>query len=386
MQDTLPGEAQNCSGPARHDVVKVDYRNLFMLISGPILVLGPDGQLLAVNLAACNLLGLDTRDSGPLQTLWELPGFSCHTDSSANEMLSRLIDDTQDSRIARWEFVIPETDRVMEAQLSSIPDDVLKGGGFLWTAHDVTERVHLEQTRQQLVHMLVHDLRVPLGNIQNSLDLVLTAWHEHDVTLPMEQVLQIGIRSAQRMERLINDILDTARLQAHEHTLTVSAIDVASLVEEAVDIVAAHVERHEQILHIQIMPDLPPMEGDLALLRRVLINLLNNASKFTQDGGEITVRAELVSADNTPDKFQFTVIDNGRGIAPEVQSHLFELFYRGDTSQIKGAGIGLAFCKLAVEAHGGSIWVESMPGVGSTFTFTIPERLPEDAPYYQEIE
>ena len=121
------------------------------------------------------------------------------------------------------------------------------------------------------------------------------------------------------------------------------------------------------------------MQGDLDLLRRVLLNLLDNAAKYTQDGGAITL---AVQADEH--SFHFAVSDNGSGIAPEDQVHLFEMFYRARIQQQHGgAGIGLAFCKLAVEAHGGKIDMRSEPGKGSTFAFSIPRRLPESAIYHE---
>ena len=118
---------------------------------------------------------------------------------------------------------------------------------------------------------------------------------------------------------------------------------------------------------MRVSPDLPPMYGDPDLIRRVFVNIIGNAIKYTQNGGEILVSAELQE-----DAFLFAVADNGPGIAPEDQRHIFEFFFRGPMRLTKGAGIGLAFSKLAVEAHGGTIWVESAPEEGSEFKFTLP--------------
>ncbi len=386
MADAESETIQDQSEGEHHSNLAINYRGLFHLGNDPMVVLDAEGGLAASNRMAQELLG---PKPGAVRSLIA-EQFSPKADSVADEALSEFLRDVQEMGSARWQFRLPETNRVFGARLSYLPVELIEGGGFLWTAHEVTEWTHLEESRQELVNMLVHDLRVPLSNIQSSLDLVLTAWRERDVTLPMEQLLQIGQRSAQRMEHLISDILDSARLQAHERTLTVTPIDVATLVEEAVEIVTGSAQRRRQKLQVAVEPDLPPMEGDLELLRRVLVNLLGNAVKYTDEGGEITITATLnttaddLSADEYAAKFQFSIHDTGPGIAPRVQERLFQLFYRGDSTKIKSTGIGLAFCKLAVEAHGGRIWVESTPGSGSTFRFTIPRPLPRHTPYYQE--
>jgi signal transduction histidine kinase len=244
-------------------------------------------------------------------------------------------------------------------------------------AHDITDRVALDEMREQLSHMIVHDLRVPLGNITNTLELVLSAWREKDVSVPFEQVLEIGLRSAHRMERLISNILDARRLTTHKE-LTVSTIRVPDMVAEVIEVIQSSIRRRRHTLIRRIQDDLPPMQGDLDLLRRVLLNLLDNAAKYTPDGGVITLS---VQADEH--NFHFAVSDTGPGIAQEDQVHLFEMFYRARAQQQRGAGIGLAFCKLAVGAHGGKIDMHSEKGKGSTFAFSIPRRLPESAIYHE---
>jgi PAS domain S-box-containing protein len=380
------GSPQDQRGDPQHDDSGISYRGLFEYHPNPMVVLDADGHVIAANRRAETLLGVSPRDMG----FFIAEQFSPRVDASPTEKLSQLLRDVLQRGSVGTQFKLPTTDHVLEAQISCLPDEIQEGTGFLWTAHDVTERVHLEETRQELANMVVHDLRVPLGNIQNTLDLVLTAWRERDVSLPIDQVLLIGQRSAQRMEQLINDILDAARLQANERTLTVTSIDVKALVGEAVEIIIGSAQRRDQTVHVTVSPDLPSMEGDLELLRRVLVNLLANAVKYTHEGDRIVLTAELAGvmgasdADNPEEQFQFTVEDNGPGIAPRVQERLFRLFYRGDSTLAKSAGIGLAFCKVAVEAHGGQIWVESTPGSGSAFIFTIPRSLPRHAPYYQE--
>jgi len=185
------------------------------------------------------------------------------------------------------------------------------------------------------------------------------------------------LRSAHRMERLISNILDARRLRTHK-TLTISTIRIPDMVADVIEVIQSSIRRRRHTLIRRIQDDLPLMQGDLDLLRRVLLNLLDNAAKYTPDGGTITLS---VQADEH--NFHFAISDTGHGISQEDRVHLFEIFYRARTQQQQGgAGIGLAFCKLAVEAHGGKIDMRSEPGKGSTFAFSIPRQLPESAIYH----
>ncbi len=344
----------------------MDYRHLLDSHPDPMVVLDAEGRFLWGNRSVDSMLADGEPDAGDphLSQLGIDP-----------QEFSGLARRARERGVVTYELeVAGPTPRHLAVRLVYLPLLLPDESAYLWVAHDVTARVHLEQERQQLVHMIVHDLRVPLGNILNSLDLVLTAWRERDVTLPAEQVLEIGLRSAHRMDQLISDILDSARLQAKERGLAVAPIDVEALLREAVEALSASAKRREQIMTVEVQQELPLLNGDPDLLRRVLTNLIGNAVKYTQDQGRIDIRVEADA-----DVLTFTVSDNGRGIAPDDQEHIFELFFRGGPREQRGAGIGLAFCKLAVEAHGGRIWFESVEGSGSAFSFTIPRVLPKRA-------
>lgn len=347
------------------------YQLLFEMDPDPIVILSPKGEILEANQTAQETLRLDAEGLTPadLVSLGIVDG-----------AFPGLSEEAQAGTLKVWEFKPPGSERTFEARLSYLPGDS-PSGAYVWIGHDITDRVAVERNRQELAQMVVHDLRVPLCNVINSLDVVLAAWRERDATMPIEQILEIGLRSARRMERLVNDILDAARLDTSERTLTVEQINVAELVAEAVESVIDSVKRRDQTLEVELAPDLPLMTGDPDLLRRVLVNLLSNAIKYTQDEGEIAL--SVVTDD---DVVRFTVADNGPGIAKEHQESIFSPFVRGDAGRIRGAGIGLAFCRLAVKAHGGSISVQSEPGKGATFTFTVPCVLPKSALYYEEPE
>jgi len=336
-------------------------RGVFELSRDPVVIIDGIGKLLHINQAARRLLGI-TSDPHEAFSLAMLRLSAEEFNWRKEQAISGVV--------PVWELQLgtPEK-RLFEVSLSHLTDYSTLGA-FQWIGHDITDRVALEERRQRLSDMIVHDLRAPLSSVRNSLELTLTAWRQKDLTLPIEQVLQIGLRSAQRMDHLIENILDTARLQATENAITLSAIDVAVLVAEALDVVEASTTSMGHALVLDIQSDLPQMWGDHALLRRVLVNLLGNAVKYTPHSGEIRLH---VSADDQA--FHFAVSDNGPGIPPDEQEHVFELFYRGRSQNTHGVGLGLSFCKLAVNAHGGHIHVDSEVGRGSTFCFTIPRTL-----------
>jgi two-component system, NtrC family, sensor histidine kinase KinB len=354
------------------------YQRLFDLNLDPVVVLDQAGRVTEANQSAHKILGVDpaTADSSTLTCL-----------GLGERAFSSLREETRQEGTVTWNYQLPDGERYFEARLSYLPEYVSEEDMYLWIGHDITDRVGIENARQKFVHMLVHDLRAPLSSVQNSLELVLTAWREKDVTMPVEQVLGIGLRSVNRMGRLISDILDSAALQDQERTLQITEITVSDLINEAVETIATSASRRDQRLVVEIASDIPVLFGDAELLRRVLINLLTNAVKFTPDQGEIHMTAKPVEcaapAETDADdrcEVHFSVTDTGPGIAPEIRENLFKLYVRTSDRRIKGTGIGLAFCKLAVEAHGGRIWFESLgpadePDKGARFTFAIP-RVP----------
>jgi signal transduction histidine kinase len=237
-----------------------------------------------------------------------------------------------------------------------------------WVWHDISERVALEQMREDLTHMIVHDLRNPLGSMTSSLQLIYNAFVERDQTLPLMKLLGIAMRSGQKLYRLIDSLLDLGRMEAGETELNKTFVHPESLVHEAMEQIHPLTLSKGQTLTAQIAPGLPRVLTDRDLILRVLTNLMDNAIKFTSYGGEIAIGVKLIEGE-----LQFTVQDTGLGIPDQDRQRIFDRFVRLEsTDGVKGTGIGLAFCKLAVEAHGGRIWVESEVGHGATFYFTLP--------------
>ncbi|RME36633.1 MAG: PAS domain-containing sensor histidine kinase [Thermoflexia bacterium] len=261
-----------------------------------------------------------------------------------------------------------------EVRATSIP--IGETSYIQWVLHDLSERIRLEQVREDLVHMIIHDLRNPLSSIMSGLDLIRAAVMDSSLNLPVDQLFDVTRRSGERLFTLIDSILDLARLEAGKTELRWELIPVSELVRETIEQVQPLALGREVHLETRIPSNLPPVLGDRELLRRVLVNLLDNALKYTPAGGRVTVTAERLS----PETLLFAVADTGPGIPLEHQARIFDRFARVPGQRTGGTGLGLAFCKLAVEAHGGKIWVESRPGEGATFKFTLPATLSEGRP------
>jgi len=236
-----------------------------------------------------------------------------------------------------------------------------------WILRDITERQALDELRADLTSMVFHDLRSPLGNVISSLEVLQTSIPPQDEAL--QSVLAISLRSSRRLSRLVESLLDVGQLEAGKAVLHRGQGSINSIIAEAVEEIHPVSEAKGQMLHFSLAPaDLPPLEIDVDMIRRVLINLLENAVKYTRGGGRITV-----GATRRPGEVCVSVSDTGPGIPAREQQRIFDKFARlHQEGYSKGLGLGLAFCRLAIEAHGGRIWVESELGQGATFSFTLP--------------
>ncbi len=236
-----------------------------------------------------------------------------------------------------------------------------------WILHDISERVELDRMREDLTAMIYHDLRSPLANIVSSLDLLGGMLPEENEA-NIAPVMAIANRSVERLQRLINSLLDINRLEAGQAIANRQKVHPEQLVLECAEIVHLAFESKQQILVPVIATGIPELVVDVDMIRRVLINLLENANKFSPSGSELEI-----GVSNCDSCVSFWVKDDGPGIPVEAQEAIFDKFTRlQSTRSSKGLGLGLAFCRLAVQAHGGRIWVESDGQVGSTFKFMLP--------------
>ncbi len=239
--------------------------------------------------------------------------------------------------------------------------------GRILVTRDVTEGREAERMREDLVSMIVHDLRGPLTAILGSLETIL----QRDIG-PLSEaqrgLLQLAQEGAQHLHGLVNSLLDMRRLEAGRMPLNFAAVQLAVVAREAIARLEPLIQERRLTLRDEIPPDLPKVRADAESISRVLENLLHNAIKYSYPGGAIRLQARAQGGAVT-----CTVTDYGIGIPKSEQERIFEKFAQvRHSGKPRGTGLGLAFCRLTVGAHGGQIWVESEEGRGSAFHFTLP--------------
>lgn len=233
---------------------------------------------------------------------------------------------------------------------------------------DITRLREAEDLKQTLLSVISHELKTPVSIIKGYAGTLA----REDANWDKETLadgLAVIEEEADRLDGLINNLLEASRLQAGGFKLQLSYVNLADMAREAVENLQATTEKHT--FKLNFPPDFPHIQGDYERLRQVLTNLIGNAIKYSPEGGVI----EVGGLDTNNEKVRLYVRDKGIGIAPADQEHIFERFYRVDNRlarQTPGAGLGLFLVKAVVQAHAGRIWVESSPGQGSTFWVELP--------------
>lgn len=235
----------------------------------------------------------------------------------------------------------------------------------LYLYHDARQAL---RTRDQVLAVVSHDLRNLLNPIAMSAAQLLAGSASG---VPGGRPLEVIRRSVDQMDRLIQDLLDVARIEEDRLVLERERLSPATLIDETLESHLSLATQKALRLEGAVAPGLPEIDADHHRLQRVLANLVGNALKFTPSGGRITLGAER-SADGG--EIRFWVADTGPGIPEENREHLFAPFWQATPQARGGTGLGLSIAKRIVEAHGGRLWVDSTPGEGSVFSFTLACR------------
>ena len=233
-----------------------------------------------------------------------------------------------------------------------------------------------DRLKSAFLATMSHELRTPLNSIIGFTGIMLQGLAG---PLNDEQALQLGMvsKSAQHLLDLINDVLDISKIEAGQLKVSAEAVDIRQTIDKAIQTVTPMAQKKGLALIVNIAPDVGRISSDERRLEQIIINLVNNAIKFTEQG-EVRLECEI-----RKDEVVISVIDTGIGIKPEDIDNLFEPFHQIDsglTRKHEGTGLGLSICRRLVEMLGGKIWVESEWGQGSVFTFTLPTRNPEPEP------
>lgn len=337
------------------------YYELFEDNLTPIIITDHQGMILEANRLAIRYLG------APLQNLTRHNITELH--KVDEQQLGREMTNVQHDRVVTYES------QLYPLQGDSLPVEMhvrrvtISGHENLqWIVENISQRKALETLRNDLTSMIYHDLRSPLSNIISSLEM-LPAIVSSECNPMLEPILSIAKRSTERMQRMISSLLDINRLESGQPITNPSLVQPKELLQEAIKAMQPVFDHKEQELHLDLPQTIPQIKVDVDMIRRVLINLLDNASKFTPAEMGITAGVNLTA----PGELLFWVQDTGSGIPQEARQTIFDKFTSISKPGLpKGVGLGLAFCKLAVQAHGGKIWVESQEGQGSRFTFSLP--------------
>ena len=339
-----------------------------------VILLDRNGHLIEANISAARLLGVTLEDYIGLSfadSLVEHLAGNEDTLDDLRETLRVLRLDPEKITNRSFALNVDNTERFIQEVGSPVVDSDGEITGRLLTLRDITEEKSLESYRDELSSMVVHDLRGPLGSIISSLSLgVEIAQEAGDETIPT--LMNVSLENAQRLLNLVDSLLDVYRLETRRIPLTPQPTQFNQLIIEAYHSLQSSMTEANIQLEIDVPETLPDVMIDGEKIRRVLVNLLDNALRFTPESSTVGVYVEQQGQ-----MIYVRVADSGPGIPPQEASRIFEKFRQIKGSKpsrgSKGSGLGLTFCKLAVEAHQGKIWVDTIsPLPGACFVFTLP--------------
>lgn len=259
--------------------------------------------------------------------------------------------------------------RILRAHATPITDERGKAVGVATILHDVTELKHLEQVRSDFVANVSHELRTPLTSIKGFIETLLEGAADDPDT--RKHFLQIIGQETARMVAIVNDLLELSRLEAGDQEWKPELVDIAEVINRSAETCTPQAQQKRITIEKNLPSDLPKVPGVESMLLQVFINLIDNAVKYTPEGGHIEITADT----SGQKRLSIHVIDNGVGIPKKHLPRIFERFYRvdkGRSRQMGGTGLGLAIVKHIVEKHHGTVSVKSEVGEGTTFTVTLP--------------
>ena len=241
--------------------------------------------------------------------------------------------------------------------------------------YEAVNRANMEKA--EFISDVSHELKNPMTNIQNYAKLIAHAGQLND---DQANFLNIIVESVHRMRRLVADLGDISRLETGFLRLEREQVDVTHLVDGAVNELRGPIQQKGQSINVAVADNLPPVMADRSRIIQVMVNLVSNAHKYTNEGGEICIRAATDPKKKKRDKIDMEMItiavqDNGIGIREEDQERVFNKYWRAADPNARGAtgtGLGLSISKQLIEMHGGEVWFESVYGEGTTFYFSLP--------------
>jgi PAS domain S-box-containing protein len=342
-----------------------------------VIVVDPNGKILMMNPAAERLYGAKLKDRAG-KDIREILG--------EDQMLT-LSKDISNRFKEGGETVAEikstsETEKTLRASAALIQNHEGKVVGMVSTLSNVTKAKELEQMKNDFVASVSHELRTPLASIKQALGLILDKT-AGDVNPEQEKMLSLAKRNVERLNRLINDVLDLSKIEAGKMALSRAPHNLSEIVDEVGQTMTLFAQTRDVQISYSAPKDLPRVYIDRDRIIQVFTNLVGNAIKFTPAQGRVSLSAsDIPKGGEPPSCLKTAVADTGRGIAKEDLTKVFEKFTQvsAKNTDVKGTGLGLPISKALVEQHGGQIWVESEPGKGSKFTISLPVYKETPAP------
>ncbi|MEK6787056.1 MAG: ATP-binding protein [Nitrospirota bacterium] len=275
------------------------------------------------------------------------------------------------------EIVLPLTGRCLQIEASPAGGERESEACIVLVFHDITELRRLEKIRKDFVANVSHELRTPLTSIKGYVEALLDG--AKDDPIASTKFLEIILKQSDRLNLIIEDLLELSKIESGRVSLKEEPLELRSVVDRTLSMIKPIADKKRHRLVTSVDPSLPSVAGDDGRLVQVLTNLLDNAIKYTPEGGTITVGATLApsigNAEPPAGAIELNVTDTGIGIPEEDRPRVFERFYRVDKArsrELGGTGLGLAIVKHIVEGHGGQVWVEANHPQGSRFVVRLP--------------
>jgi two-component system phosphate regulon sensor histidine kinase PhoR len=246
-------------------------------------------------------------------------------------------------------------------------------GGAWLILEDVSELRRLQQIRAEFIDNLSHELRTPLATVSLLAETLTREADAAGAAVPARMRDRIGKIEVEtgHLAQMVSELLDLSRIESGGTIGTVDLLDMGRIASESTERLRLFAERQGVAMRLDLADAIPAVHGDEERLAQVFVNLLHNAVKFSPDGGDVTVTVRAEGA-----RVVSSVADHGVGIPRAAQARIFERFYKVDRARVRGetggTGLGLAIARHIIEQHGGTIWVESTEGAGSTFSFAVP--------------
>ena len=341
-------------------------RGILASVAEGIMAVDPDGRISLINPQAASLLGTGN---------WQATGSAIGEAPLPSQVVAQFTHCLESNAPCGTEFQLGQPPRHLVLEVTPVPT----GGGERWGAvavlRDVTEARRVDEMRRRFISDASHEIRTPLTAIGGFAAAIAdgTAETEEERVHSVSRI----VREVERLNRLVNDLLDLSRIESGAVRLEREPVDLPELIVGAVEGLEGETRERGITVELELPGDLPRVYADPDRIYQVLVNLVSNALRFNREEGKIAISAHQENGFVRVD-----VRDTGTGIASDQIQYVWERFRRADSArdrQAGGTGLGLAIVRSIVEAHGGAVSAESKPGEGSTFSFTVPitgERRP----------